>query len=144
MARLVDENKNGIVAITEKDRSDAYNRLKPLTEKACKEIERALSAVIPCRYCVGGNVKMPGPKGKCVMCAGLGMLADHDQRKWGAMEILNRVAPAPKAIEMRLDDSREKEKLIEEYEGKSPAEIKAALQAIRKTIPLQIANGDID
>ena len=144
MARLADENKGGIVSITDKDRSSAYNRIKPLTEKACKEIERALSAVVPCRYCLGGNVKKAGKGGKCIMCNGLELVADHDQRKWGAMEVLNRVAPAPKAIEMRLDDSREKEKLIEEYEGKSPAEIKAALNAIRKTIPLQVANGDTD
>ena len=124
-----------IVTINEKDREHAFNKLKELTNGACAEIKAALEALKPCGFCLNGDPKKKDEAGLCVMCAGKNMIRDHEQRKWGAEQVLTRVAPAPKSVEMKVDDSRGIEKLMEDYENKSPEEVDALLAKLR--IPVQ-------
>ena len=141
MGRLRQEKTNSVNHINEKDRKRAYEKIKELTDQACDELERCINATKPCNFCVGGTPKKTNNSGKCLLCDGVGLVPDNDTRKGAREDILSRVAPAPKNIEMKVDDKRETEELVKRWEEKSPEDVRKALDVLRgNSIQIQAAN----
>lgn len=138
MARHAEDKKG--VDVTEEDREKARGRRKGLIDPSYDEVDAALKAVKLCGACLTGEPKKKNVEGKCLMCAGVGLVRDHDQRKWAAELVINRADPAPKAIEAKIDDSRNNNALLEKYD--TPEKAASALAALRQAekIALTVAS----
>ena len=136
MARHASESKQD----SGKDREAAYKDIKPLWNPTLAEVKEHLFSVLPCSFCLSGEAKKKDAEGKCMVCHGNGVIPDRDRRWRAVLFVGERHAPPPKAVEMKVDDSREREKLIDEYKDKSPEKIRAMLDQIRG-IPMKVADG---
>lgn len=118
--------KKGIV-IGDKEREEAKTRRNKLVTPSYDEVEAALKAVKICDGCTEDKIKRKDADGLCILCHGKGLIRDKDERKWAAVFVLERADPAPKSVEMIVDDHRDKEKLIEEVAAKTDDEVDALL-----------------
>lgn len=125
--RAAERNEKKGVYIGEKEREEAKTRRNKLVNPSYDEVEAALKAVKICEGCTEDKIKRKGPDGLCIMCKGAGVVRDKDERKWAAVFVLERADPAPKSVEMVVEDKRDREKLIEEVSQKSDAEVDALL-----------------
>jgi hypothetical protein len=127
--RAMERNEKKGVTISEKEREEAKVRRNKLVNPSYDEVEAALKAVKICDGCNDkGEIKRKNAEGQCVLCGGKGLVRDKDERKWAAVFVLERADPAPKSVEMVVEDKRDREKLIEEVSQKSDAEVDALLE----------------
>lgn len=128
--RAAERNEKKGVFIGEKEREEAKTRRNKLVNPSYDEVEAALKALKICDGCTEDKVKRKGADGLCIMCKGVGLVRDKDERKWAAVFVLERADPAPKSVEMIVDDHRDKEALIKEMSEKSDEEVDSLLTAM--------------
>lgn len=127
--------------VSDKDRLAAYEDIKPLWKPTLTEVKENLNAVQPCNFCLSGTPKKTNGEGRCLMCDGKSVVPDRDRRWRAVLFIGDRHAPTPKAVEMRIDDNRDNEELLKQYD--TPEKAAKALEALRKAeaIPLGVVGG---
>lgn len=132
--------KKGVV-ITDQERDRAKRLREGLVEPSYAEVKAALTATKPCGLCLNGEPKKKNQEGNCLMCNGSGIIRDHEQRKWAAELVISRADPAPKSVEMKIDDNRDKEKLAEKYANLSKEEVDRLLETLNVTVQGENADG---
>src|SRR3990167_5017502 len=110
-----------------------------LKKKVMEWWKYSLESKLVCNGCIDDRPKKLNAEGFCAWCAGTGYVPDKDQRNVAFKEALARLSPAPKAVEMRIDDNRDKEELMNLYKGKSKEEVDALLEKLN--IPIK---GEVD
>ena len=136
--RAAERNEKKGIYVGEREREEAKTRRNKLINPSYDEVETALKAVKICEGCTEDKVKRKDANGLCIMCKGTGIVRDKDERKWAAIFVLERADPAPKSVEMIVDDHRDKEALIKEMSEKSDAEVDALLGAMG----ISVSEGD--
>lgn len=108
---------------TDKLREDILEEILQLKNKALKHVSEASEALEPCLSCSinkVNNIHIPGKykdeSGKCGFCHGTGAKPNERQRNWATEEILGRLAPKAKPIEMTQKDAPDTEDFEKEIE----------------------------
>lgn len=120
------ENVNKGVSAYHKAREEVMKQLFQLTTDLYNHIADSLKAVLPCMSCASDNFRKDAV-GECFYCHGAGHVADVKRRDWASDRLIDRIAPAPKAIEMTVDDKRDTDELVDQYKDKRPEELKQLL-----------------
>jgi len=109
----------------DKERQRVLRRFFDLDEKALVHIKDSLIATRICSYCNGEGVatKLDSNR-KCLECHGTMQIPDITRRNWATDEVVSRIAPKPKAVEMAVDDKRELLDLTEDLQGKTDKQLK--------------------
>lgn len=125
----------GIIEVGQEEQQKVLDELGTLTKKSIDVIRKAVIATKVCAFCVDGKSKKINKDGNCASCNGNGVVDDFDRNKWGAEQVLGRKLPMPKAIEMRLDDKRDKEELVKSFSGlKNKAELEKMLDMLESNV----------
>lgn len=120
----------------DKKRQAALEGLYEFWDKARSHIAWSLAATVVCPSCtVRDGQFFPGKAqtedGKCAFCGNTGLIPDKTQRNWATDRLTERLAPAPKAVEMTVDDNRKDVKDLEEKtKDLSDKELNEKLQLI--------------
>jgi hypothetical protein len=148
MARHSLEDKKTISTIDTK-RKNAIEKFFGLTEKVLRHIEWSIEATKVCVACSstvdkeGHITHVPGKAldkdGKCAMCHGTNLVPDVQQRNWATVEIADRIAPKPKAVEMTVDKADERKDLEEEIKKLKDHDLDRQLIALG-VVPVNEAN----
>lgn len=123
------EKKRGRPSKEDQKRKDVLSKLEPLTPKWIAHVESGLNATRPCDFCsyiwskdvepikmLNPNVKQDA-EGKCIKCHGSLLVADIAQRNWAAEQLGDRIAPKPKAQEIKLKDETDLTEFEKELDG---------------------------
>lgn len=110
----------------DRKRKGALERFFGLTDKALKHIEESIEARKPCYLCRG--VVKDGVI--CPVCTNSGLVPDIDQRNWATEQVVDRIAPKPKSIELGPDKTGEREEIEKQIEGLSDAALDEQLKAL--------------
>ncbi len=110
---------------TDKIRDGLLEELMDLKENTFQHLKDATKAVVPCMSCGSGY---NNNEGECGYCHGTKARPDEKQRNWAAEEVLSRLIPKPKPVEItqkEVSDVNEFEKEVEEQlkAGKSVDEL---------------------
>lgn len=141
MARKAAErNERKGLTVSDEEREKAKNRRKSLVDPSYDEVEAALKAVKPCSHCTDKEPKRRNEAGNCFLCDSKGLMRDHDQRKWAAEFVLSRADPAPKSVEMVIDDHRDKEAILKSLSDLPESKVDELLKQM--DIPVQGEPGE--
>src|SRR3990167_9886194 len=110
----------------DRKRKGALERFFGLTDKALKHIEESIEARKPCYLCRG--VVKDGVI--CPVCTNSGLVPDIDQRNWATEQVVDRIAPKPKSIELGPDKTGEREELEEQISQLTESDLDAQLKAL--------------
>src|SRR3990167_4812014 len=91
----------------DRKRKGALERFFGLTDKALKHIEQSIEANKACYLCRG----MAKPDVICPVCLATGVVPDIDQRNWATEQVVDRIAPKPKAVEIGGDKAVERDEM---------------------------------
>ncbi len=105
-----------------------FSSILELKEKVMEWWKYSLDAKLVCNACLEGSPRKKNEKGVCAFCDGTGYVPDKDQRNVAFKEAIARLSPAPKSVEMRIDDNRDKEELMKQYEGLPKEEVDRLLE----------------
>jgi len=113
-----------ILSDVDKERQRVLRRFFDLDEKALRHIKDSLVATRICSYCnaAGAAAKLDENK-KCLECHGSMKIPDVQRRNWATDEVVARIAPKPKAVEMQIDDKSHLEDLAGDLKDKTNKEI---------------------
>ena len=111
---------------TDRKRKGALERFFGLTDKALKHIEQSIEANKACYLCRG----MAKPDVICPVCLATGVVPDIDQRNWATEQIVDRIAPKPKSIELGPDKTVERQELEEQISQLTESDLDAQLKAL--------------
>lgn len=123
------EKKRGRPSKEDVNRKDVLAKLEPLTPKWIAHVQAGLEATRPCDFCsyiwskdeVPVKMLHPNTKqdadGKCIKCHGTLLVADINQRNWAAEQLGDRIAPKPKAQEIKLKDDADTTEFEKGLEG---------------------------
>lgn len=118
----------------DKRRAAALDSLYAFWDKAKEHISWSLSATLVCPACtVKDGVFTPGKAqidGKCAFCRNTGLMPDKSQRNWATDRLTERLAPAPKAVEMQVDDKRDVKELEAGVKNLSDEQLNEKLRLI--------------
>lgn len=118
----------------DKRRAAALDSLYAFWDKAKEHISWSLSATLVCPACtVQNGVFVPGKAqkdGKCAFCGNTGLMPDKSQRNWATDRLTERLAPAPKAVEMQVEDRRDVKELEKKTSELSDEELDKRLSVI--------------
>ena len=106
---------------------DIFQSIMGLKEQAMKWWKTSLDSKIVCNGCLDETPRKKNKAGACAYCDGSGYVADKEQRNMAFKEVIARLSPAPKAVEMKIDDNRDKEELMKKYEGMPKEEVEKLL-----------------
>lgn len=106
---------------------DVFQSILGLKEQAMRWWKYSLESKLVCNGCIEGKPRKENTEGKCAHCNGEGYVPDKEQRNMAFKEVVARLSPAPKAVEMRIDDNRDKEELMKKYEGMPKEEVERLL-----------------
>lgn len=94
----------------EKLREKTIEKFFGLSDKMLKHIEESMSATKPCVSCAKDpktGAHLPGKSidssGLCAQCHGTYLVPDNPQRNWATEQAQPIIAPAPKTIEMNVE-----------------------------------------
>lgn len=120
------KKKRGRPSKEDQKRQDVLIRLQPLTDKWIKFIQSSQEAQRPCDYCaymLVNNVKTLVPTvkqdadGNCIKCHGKLLVPDVPRQEWAAEQLGDRLAPKPKAQEIKIKDDADTTEFERELEG---------------------------
>lgn len=119
----------------EKLRKEAVKQFFGLTPKMYAHIEKSMAATKPCVACFKENGEhKPGKAidvdGKCAMCHGTYLVPDNVQRNWATEMAQPIVAPAPKTVEMSVENTSSVAELEDEAGKLSDSELDKRLKAV--------------
>ena len=115
----------------EKLRAEAIERFFNLTDKVLDHIKWSIKADKPCMHCdINGNAKAKDENNLCAMCHGTKLVPDTIQRNWATDEVITRIAPAPKAVEMSVEQKSIIPELEEEVKKLSKEDLDKQLSAL--------------
>ena len=109
----------------DKERHRVLRRFFDLDEKALAHIKDSVVATKICFYCTadGTAAKLDEQK-QCLECHGMKVVPDVSRRNWATDEIVSRIAPKPKAVEMAVDDKRDLVGLADDLKDKTDKQLK--------------------
>lgn len=145
MGRHADGRPKGVTA-DERRRQAHIERAETLSGKSWDYVAECQKAVLPCSYCsyvrrkdLDKNAENPDERvvvaakydenGSCIKCHGTKVVPDVERQRWAAELIFSRVVPAPKAVELAVDDNKD-ERLAEAAKNLSNEEIDALLKKL--------------
>ena len=108
-----------------------------LSDKMLKHIEWSMAAQVPCTSCSVSEdgVHRPGKAkdegGKCAQCHGTYLVPDKVQRNWATEQAQPIVAPAPKTVEMSVEQTSSVPELESEVKKLSDEEITKRLEVLK-------------
>lgn len=126
----MEKKKRGRPSKEDLKRKGILEKLEPLSDKWVTFINRSMEATRPCDYCAymvqnGQKVLVPtvkqDEKGNCIKCHGSLLVEDVPRREWAAEQLGDRLAPKPKAQEIKIKDDldvTEFEKDLEKVDSK--------------------------
>lgn len=123
-------------------RKQAIKQFFGLTPKIYAHIESSMVATRPCQACFveADGTSKPGKAkdadGKCAMCHGTFLVPDYGQRNWATEQAQPIVAPAPKTVEMSVENTSS----IPELEEKAASLTDEQLQQKLEVLNLDVAS----
>lgn len=123
------EKPGKVLSKADKARMKNLEEFQDMSVESFKYIRECLTAVIPCGYCsVKEDGKVLAPKydanHNCAKCHGTNFLPDRETRKWANEMVQGRITPAPKAVEMEVDDKRDVDEWAEQMKDASDDALK--------------------
>ena len=124
MAKHTAEAKNNkALSFKQHMYDDIFQSILGLKEKAMAWWKKSLEATLVCNGCLDERPRKKNKDGVCAFCNGEGYVPDKDQRNMAFKEVVARLSPAPKSVEMKIDDNRDKEDLMKKYENMPKEEV---------------------
>jgi len=119
------KKEKAIVTNIDKERQRVLKRFFELDEKALLHIKDSLISTRICSYCtIKGVATKTDKNGKCLECHGTNLIPDVQRRNWATDEVVSRIAPKPKAVEMAVDDKRDLLDLSDDLKNKTDKQLK--------------------
>lgn len=119
-------------------RKSALEKFFGLTDKVLKHIQWSIESTKPCTACslikdefIPGKAKTED--GKCAFCFNTGLVPDKDQRNWATSEVVDRISPKPKAVEVSGDKSEDRDEIEKEVQALDNTKLDEALRAMGVT-----------
>lgn len=121
----------------DKLREDVVQKFFGLSDKLYKHIEASIQATKPCTSCaiVNGEHRPTkiGTDGKCAYCHGTYLVPDTQQRNWATEQAQPIVAPAPKQVEMAVEQTSSVPEIEEKVKALDTKTIDKAIEALGLT-----------
>ena len=118
----------------DKLREEVVQKFFGLSEKLYKHIETSIQATKPCTSCsiVNGEHKPTkiGVDGKCAFCHGTYLVPDIQQRNWATEQAQPIIAPAPKVVDMAVEQTSNVPELEEKVKAMDSKTIDEALKSL--------------
>ncbi len=118
----------------DKLREEVVQKFFGLSEKLYKHIETSIQATKPCTSCsiVNGEHKPTkvGTDGKCAFCHGTYLVPDTQQRNWATEQAQPIIAPAPKQVEMAVEQTSILPEIEEKVKGLDSKAIDEAIKSL--------------
>lgn len=119
------QTKKNTLNNIDKERQKVLRQFFNLDEPAIAHIKQSLTASRICTYCNSkGEAAKQDKAKKCLECHGTMQVPDVQRRNWAADEVVSRIAPKPKAVEMVVDEKRDLLEFTTDLQNKSDKEIK--------------------
>lgn len=120
-------------------RSKAVEKFFELSDKMIKHITWSMEATIPCPHCsIKDGNHVPGKaidsNGNCAMCHKTYVIPDKQQRNWAIEQAQPVIAPAPKTIEVNVDQSSNVPELADVAKKLTKEELENRLKIISLSV----------
>lgn len=122
----------------DKLREEVVQKFFGLSEKLYRHIETSIVATKPCTSCAIGadgahRPSKPGPDGKCAYCHGTYLVPDTQQRNWATEQAQPIIAPAPKQVDMTVEQTPIVPEIEEKVKKLSDTEVEALISRLGVT-----------